>query len=157
MATTRTQLGERAVVSTATLLDATVPGWADLIDTNRLNLWSSVSCIFGQLADDPEVKAKLPGHAARDWNSLLMYTLQGEDGDTYYLGQAAVVGDQYSPQHRTWLREIERRRSEPCLVLDRILGKAQPKPEFTPTREEIEAARAQVIASLTRDRELVSA
>lgn len=138
----------QAVATTAKALDQTIPGWENMIDTNRLDLWSGQACIFGQLRRKSEVRALLGEDATWGWDSLFD-AVADKSGTSRSVMSEAVIGHTTSPQHRAWLQEIAHRVEHPTIEqeLTRLLAGAKPKPKFEPTREEIEAARAQVARS----------
>jgi hypothetical protein len=90
----------------ATFLDEAAPGWADMINVERLDLWDCDFCILGQLA------TKHPNLTSASW-----------PGDTpWERGKNAlsVTGSAFAwgGGYQAWVREIEARRGAGTITVE---------------------------------------
>lgn len=99
----------RRVAKGARLLDEKVPGWAEKIATERLNIAHVCNCVLGQVFDTGRYGGGFSlGIDALDINDPNKMVDCGFDG-RHILDDEVDEDKEYAALNRYWLREIEKR------------------------------------------------
>lgn len=141
-----------AVALAARELDNLIPGWAELIDPEKVSLYSPTSCILGQLADTsqgralvnawrshPKVRQEISVYGTRGFGPLyaIAKVVMPRGATDAFFQRVVVTAVRYTTHEDLWDQEIFRRVNSAEAKLAKIIATAKVEP--TISDDEIEA------------------